>query len=599
MKKYFTLLLMGLAFLLMRPNTTFAQNTDTLDIGVADAANISNVINGDTLQGGVIKNPNRVYRLQRGLIYQMDATISINGSFKMIATDGDGRPPVLAAKILPDNSSISHYFNLYGATSKDEFDDIYFLGIRQDGDISNALNSGISVYDSAMSLKVRRCVFDGYGARGIQVWEGGAWSKIDVQDSKFRNLIFPGGSWLYGQAFKTVGNTYPLDTVKFINNTFLACGSYVFGVSGYVNYALFDHNTIMYGIGNTFLCAYNTNVHITNNIVYSAFAAMGYKPAVYGDWFFPRPDTVSSGIIVINVADTVAFRDTTLIMPGISFIINNNHRVTADMLSEQNRVLEVNHNDYFYPDKLTNFINTYNDTVQYVVNVLYPGGQEPMVNKIAQPRWMNGYTQDILTNRLPEQAPMINVDNATTYNADPQFNDADAVDLVDSLIGKLHEILIDNISTSRWTYKLTYPPAWPLPEDLAYANTNLQTASTGGFPLGDLNWFPSKKAEWETWVTDVKEDKGTAAPSAFKLLQNYPNPFNPTTEIKFSIAKPGLVTLKVYDVLGREVATLVNKELGTGNFSVSFNASNLASGTYIYHLTAGDVQISKKMVLLK
>ena len=599
MKKYFTLLLMGFAFLLLRPNTAFAQNTDTLDIGVADAANISNVINGDTLSGGVIKNPNRVYRLQRGLIYQLDATISIRGSFKMIATDGDGRPPVLAAKILADNSSIGRYFQLYGAVSKDEFDDIYFLGIRQDGDISLALNSAISVLDSAISLKVRRCVFDGYGARGIQVLEGGVWSKIDVQDSKFRNLIYPGGSWLYGQAFKTTGNTYPLDTVKFINNTFLACGSYVFGVSGYVNYALFDHNTILYGVGNTFLCAYNTNVHITNNIVYSAFVASGYKPAVYGDWFYPRPDTVSSGVIVINVADTVAFRDTTLIMPGIKYIINTTHRVTADMLSEQNRVLEVDHNDYFYPDKLTNFINTYNDTVQYVVDVLYPGGSEPMVNKIAQPRWMNAYTQDILTNRLPEQAPMINVDDATTYNADPQFNDADAVNLVDSLIGKLHEILTDNISTSRWTYKLTYPPAWPLPEDLAYGNTNLQTAATGGFPLGDLNWFPSKKAEWETWVTDVKEDKGLVSPTAYKLSQNYPNPFNPTTEIKFSIAKPGLVTLKVYDILGREVATLVNRELNTGNFSVRFNASNLASGTYIYHLTAGDVQISKKMILLK
>ena len=97
----------------------------------------------------------------------------------------------------------------------------------------------------------------------------------------------------------------------------------------------------------------------------------------------------------------------------------------------------------------------------------------------------------------------------------------------------------------------------------------------------------------------MKEDKGIASPTAYKLLQNYPNPFNPTTEIKFSIAKSGLVTLKVYDILGREVATLVNRELNTGNFTVRFNASNLASGTYIYHLSAGDVQISKKMVLLK
>jgi len=590
---------MGLAFLLLKPDVLFAQNTDTLDIGAAESANISTIINSDTTEGGVIANPNRVYRLERGVIYPLDVTISVRGSFKMIATAGDGRPPVLVPKILADNSSIARFIQLYGATSKVEFDDIYFLGIRQDGEISNALNSGISVLDSAISLKVRRCVFDGYGARGIQVFEGGVWSKIDVQDSKFRNLIYPGGSWLYGQAFKTTGNTYPLDTVKFINNTFLACGSYVFGVSGYVNYALFDHNTILYGIGNTFLCAYNTNVHITNNIVYSAFVAAGYRPAVYGDWFYPRPDTVSSSVIVINVADTVAFRDTTLIMPGIHYIENKTHGIDSAMLSEQDRVLQVDHNAYYYPDKLMNFISAWNDTVQSTINVAFPGGTADLVNTIAPPEWMNSYTKDILSTRIPLEAPNIKVDDATTYDEDPQFNDADAVSLVDSVIGKLREILTNSITTSRWTYKLTYPPAWPLPEDLAYANTNLQTASTGGFPLGDLNWFPTQKAEWENWVTDVKEDKGIASPTAYKLLQNYPNPFNPTTEIKFSIAKPGLVTLKVYDILGREVATLVNRELNTGNFTVRFNASNLASGTYIYHLSAGDVQISKKMVLLK
>ena len=103
----------------------------------------------------------------------------------------------------------------------------------------------------------------------------------------------------------------------------------------------------------------------------------------------------------------------------------------------------------------------------------------------------------------------------------------------------------------------------------------------------------------EVWITDVKEDMNTAAPLDYSLQQNYPNPFNPTTEIKFSIAQPGLVSLRVYDILGREVATLVNQELNTGNFSVNFNAAGLASGTYIYRMTAGDVQISKKMLILK
>ncbi len=599
MKKFYTVLLLCLGVFLFKPNLLFAQN-DTLDIGANDALNISEVINGDTLAGGVIKVPNRVYRLQRGVIYALDQTIIVNGSFKMIAAPGTGRPPVLAPKILADNSSIARYIECFGSHANVEFDDIYFLGIRQDGQISNALNSGISIMADHISLKVRRCIFDGYGARGIQVFVAGGWSKIDVQDCEFRNLIYPGGSWLYGQAFKTTSNTTPLDTVKFINNTFLACGSYVFGVSGYVNYALFDHNTVLYGIGNTLLCAYNTNVHITNNIFYSTFVAMGYKPAVYGDWFYPRPDTVSNGIIDVNIPDTVSFRDTTLIMPGESYIVDTAQGVTPSMADDHSRVLDVNHNDYFYPNKLTNFITTYDDTVTSYIDVVFPGGSQNMLNTIAQPRWMNDYTKNILTTKVPQISPLINIDNSTTYNVDPQFNDADAVDLVDSVIGKLQQILTNNITSSRWTYKLTYPPTWPLPENLTYNNAQVYTGAENGFPLGDLNWYPEQKIRWEAGESplDVKQVDNNI-PSKFSLSNAYPNPFNPSTNIKFNIAKSGFVTLTVYDILGRKVAELVHKNLRAGAYSVSFNASDLASGTYIYRLIANGQQISKKMLLLK
>jgi Secretion system C-terminal sorting domain len=101
-----------------------------------------------------------------------------------------------------------------------------------------------------------------------------------------------------------------------------------------------------------------------------------------------------------------------------------------------------------------------------------------------------------------------------------------------------------------------------------------------------------------TGATGVEKDDNTIV-KGFNLSQNYPNPFNPTTEIKFSVAKPGLVTLKVYDILGREVATLVNENLVNGNYTATFNASKLASGTYVYQLNVGGVRISKKMMLLK
>jgi len=85
----------------------------------------------------------------------------------------------------------------------------------------------------------------------------------------------------------------------------------------------------------------------------------------------------------------------------------------------------------------------------------------------------------------------------------------------------------------------------------------------------------------------------------YKLNQNYPNPFNPTTQIDYSIKSAGLVTLKVYDVLGTEVATLVNERKEPGNYSVEFNAGKLPSGIYFYTLTSGKFTNTKKLILLR
>jgi hypothetical protein len=88
-------------------------------------------------------------------------------------------------------------------------------------------------------------------------------------------------------------------------------------------------------------------------------------------------------------------------------------------------------------------------------------------------------------------------------------------------------------------------------------------------------------------------------PNKFELAQNYPNPFNPTTTIEYSIPQAGVVTIKIFDILGREVTTLVNEEKQRGNHVVKFNASNLSSGIYFYKLQAGSFVQTLKMILLK
>ncbi len=113
----------------------------------------------------------------------------------------------------------------------------------------------------------------------------------------------------------------------------------------------------------------------------------------------------------------------------------------------------------------------------------------------------------------------------------------------------------------------------------------------GSVEVSDMTWYYGSGSTGVEEIDNVAND--------FSLAQNYPNPFNPTTNIQYSIPKASNVSLKVYDVLGKEVATLVNKELSAGVYNSTFDGSNLASGIYFYSLRAGNFIATKKLMLVK
>ena len=128
--------------------------------------------------------------------------------------------------------------------------------------------------------------------------------------------------------------------------------------------------------------------------------------------------------------------------------------------------------------------------------------------------------------------------------------------------------------------------------DVAFAisaDINLQNLRTA---------FANARIKYNSIFPSPK-DSIKPVPYIFELAQNYPNPFNPSTTIKFSIPSESHVILKIYDMLGREVRTLLNEEKAPGNYSANFIAGNLPSGVYLYKLTAGNYTIAKKLVLLK
>jgi hypothetical protein len=100
-------------------------------------------------------------------------------------------------------------------------------------------------------------------------------------------------------------------------------------------------------------------------------------------------------------------------------------------------------------------------------------------------------------------------------------------------------------------------------------------------------------------ITSVDERKISQIPGHFQLFQNFPNPFNPSTTIKYQIPDFSFVTIKVYDVLGSEITTLVSEEKPAGSYDVEFDGSVFSSGVYFYQMTADSYSAIKKMLLLK
>ena len=120
------------------------------------------------------------------------------------------------------------------------------------------------------------------------------------------------------------------------------------------------------------------------------------------------------------------------------------------------------------------------------------------------------------------------------------------------------------------------------------------------FDDGTVSVLNYAKIDGKTYGTLVfVEDESLLIPSEFNLSQNYPNPFNPSTIIAYSIPQRSNVSLKIYDVLGKEIATLIDEQKEAGLYEIKFDASKLSSGVYIYSIQAGDFLESRKMILIK
>lgn len=125
------------------------------------------------------------------------------------------------------------------------------------------------------------------------------------------------------------------------------------------------------------------------------------------------------------------------------------------------------------------------------------------------------------------------------------------------------------------------------------------TQSYCRYPDGTSGWQLSNSITrgLPNTITNLEDDFNP--PSEYQLNQNHPNPFNPTTTISYTMPMTGIVSLKIFNVLGKEIATLVNETKSAGNYSINFNAGGLSSGVYFYRLTTDNFTSTKKLILMK
>jgi len=149
------------------------------------------------------------------------------------------------------------------------------------------------------------------------------------------------------------------------------------------------------------------------------------------------------------------------------------------------------------------------------------------------------------------------------------------------------------------------------PSDISYVHSagpfsipagekvELAFAFVAGNDLTEIrNAAKASRLKYDFLGSDLNES-GNNTPSEFKLYQNYPNPFNPETKIEFNLREKEFTTLTVYDILGREVVSLINSEILSGRHTINFNGSGLSSGAYFYRLVSGNHSSVRKLLILK
>ncbi len=501
----------------------------------------------DTAANGFVAN--RVYVLQRGGLYLSNAIFRNTGwHLKVRANDSAaGKLPVLMLFPTASGNPPGQMWDVRGdITLKNLFITGYYELI--DSNLNNLQGGLLNTTAAGANITIDSCVLSNTNGNHIRTDQ--APKNVIITNTVFANMGYLGRSNL-GAGKGIDARAGSVDTLIIQNCTFVNWLDRVvrhYNSTAPIKYFKFDHNTLINGgsyHGILSLGRLGYKAIITNNLMYDAFGFGNDTDATRQAEFTDSGEKDPFGKARMN------------------WIISSPNDTTQWTVAK---------NYYAVSDSQQGFYNRY-------LAAGVTGAGTPLtwhINSKIGADSATAFTKvNLQFNKIPK-----GMFNLMDWYRSPSGGNKTKNTPTTAWVRSLHDFDRKGFAFFRDTLDASFK-----------ASVNLSAASTDGKVIGSTRWS-------YTGPTGVVATN-SFVPGVFALEQNYPNPFNPSTTIKYQVPVSGLVTLKVYNLVGQEVATLVNEVQAASGYETSFDASKLSSGLYFYTLRSGNNVQTKKMMLIK
>ena len=542
-------------------------------------------VKGDTLPDGTRTNPNRIYETIPGETYISDVTLELDATVPFLhitaPLPGPGiKPPMHIRAKKQDNTFDKTFFQSPGSTL---MENQYFLHVT--------IND---TYEEREFMRTQ-----GIGTRHEYhncVWELTNWTHHNIQanrqtfkyiDCKFLNV---GNEATLEKGCVLETRTVPPDTVWMENCTFLNGGILTLGLeqTGPLHVYM-NHNTIVNCSQPPFCYSTTAEMIVTNNLIINSGFVADY-PEFYT--LFDDDDLLPKGIINMDTMETVWLNNWYLSEDSVSWFYP---------VEEADRKVLFDKNSIWWDPRFEDMVNNQMPDIPADI-----GDYEWMSQMIL----MNDRTKAM----FDDDASYPYYNEGENLNIEPDF--ANNEDLVDEWVSYVITNSTPGLPNGgdpmpKWRTNqnsLIYLADWPMLSDLTYTNADLLQAGLKGYPMGDLNWYPEEKSNWE--ATGESETlwaalKSGTLPTGIERneIQNtqlsvYPNPTTNTMNVQFELTGGSNVELNIYNLIGMKV---MSKDLGyrmNGSHRVTLDKGNLTSGMYILQLDAENMdRVSTKITI--